>query len=150
MITRRILAAVAAAALVAATLPAPLVGQDGPGLIGGNAKKEAKKPYENYQVRARSIAAGQIVATTHLDAAEADFALRGLTPDRYMVELVNLRNGKVVCTEGPFELTSADPNRTGVVIDCQKVPVAWLLLGAAGAAGITAAVATGDSRSPSS
>jgi hypothetical protein len=105
--------------------------------VSGTAKKEAKRPYTNYVVRARQVDTGQIAASVPLDGA-ANFALTGMTPASYLMELVN-GQGKVVCTAGPFAASAA---LTGVEIDCdkKKPSAAWLLLGAAGAAGITAAV----------
>ena len=113
------------------------------GLISGTAKDEAKKPYTDFSVRARDVQQGQIAATTPLDT-EGAFSLGNLASQKYLVELLN-KDGKVVCTEGPFDLNSL-PNqmKPGVVIDCNKIPVAWWLLGIAGAAGVTAGITTQD------
>ena len=102
----------------------------------GTAKKEAKRPYTNYIVRARQVDTGQIAASVPLDGS-ANFEMTGLTPASYLMELVNAQ-GRVVCTAGPF----AAGGLTGLNIDCdkKKPSAAWLLLAAAGAAGITAAV----------
>ena len=70
----------------------------------------------------------------------------GIDPAKYVVELLN-EDGKVVCTEGPFDLTQ-QPNRPDVVIDCGN-PAAWWLLAAAAAAGITAGVVAAGPASPS-
>jgi alkyl hydroperoxide reductase subunit AhpC len=51
-------------------------------------------------------------------------------------------NNKVACTEGPFDLAK-QPEKLDVKIDCNKVPTARWLLGAAAAAGITASVVSG-------
>jgi hypothetical protein len=111
--------------------------------VTGTAKKEAKRPYTSYIVRARQVDTGQIAASVPLDGS-AGFAFTGMTPASYLMELVN-GQGKVVCTAGPFAATTA---LTGVEIDCdkKKPSAAWLLLAAAGAAGVTAAVlaAPGD------
>ena len=103
----------------------------------GTAKKEAKRPYTNYVVRARQVDTGQIAASVPLDSA-ANFAFTGTTPASYLMELVN-GQGKVVCTAGPYAATNA---LTGINIDCdrKKPSAAWLLLAAAGAAGVTAAI----------
>src|SRR5690606_20458514 len=115
------------------------------GSIAGTARKEAKKPYTDYSVRARHVAQGTIGATVKLDN-DGNFAMASIDPAKYLVELLDPK-GKVVCTEGPFDLSS-QPNRTGVNIECGK-PAAWWLLAAAGAAGITAGVVSGDPASGS-
>ena len=119
-------------------------GSQGSGSISGVAK-DAKKPYPRYSVRARNTAQGQIAATVPLDT-DAKFALNAIDPANYVVELLN-EDGKVVCTEGPFDLTQR-PNRPDVVIDCGN-PAAWWLLAAAAAAGITAGVVAAGPASPS-
>ena len=113
--------------------------------IAGTAKDEAKKPYTDNTVRARNTASGQIAGMTALNA-EGNFSLPDLSSAKYLVELVN-KNGKVLCTEGPFDL-SQQMLKNDVVIDCGKVPAAWWLLGAAAAAGITAGVVAANA-SPS-
>jgi len=104
--------------------------------VTGTAKKEAKRPYSNYVVRARQVDTGQIAASVPLDGS-ANFEFTGMTPASYLMELVNAQ-GRVVCTAGPFAAAAL----TGLEIDCdkKKPSAAWLLLAAAGAAGITAAV----------
>jgi hypothetical protein len=119
----------------------------GAGLLGGTAKHEAKKPYTEYTVRARDVAQGTIAATVPLDT-KGDFTLSGVTTTNYLVELVN-KDGKVVCTEGPYLLTQAAPQKTDVDIKCGVPPAAWLLLGAAAAAGVTAGVVAGGPASAS-
>ena len=105
--------------------------------LAGTAKDEAKKPYTDFSVRARDVSSGQIAGTTTLNQ-DANFTLPDLSSAKYLVELVN-KQGKVVCTEGPFDLTQ-QMLKNDVVIDCGKVPAAWWLLGAAAAAGITAGI----------
>ena len=118
--------------------------RQGSGAISGIAK-DAKKPYPKWSVRARNTVQGQIASTVPLDT-DAKFALVGIDPAKYVVELLN-QDGKVVCTEGPFDLTQ-QPNRPDVVIDCGN-PAAWWLLAAAAAAGITAGVVAAGPASPS-
>lgn len=125
----------------AAGIPAFAAGQQ-TATISGTAKNEAKQPYTDYSVRARNVQQGQIAGTGQLDA-NANFSLANLAPANYVVELLN-RNGKVVCTEGPFNL-SQQLVKDGVNISCNKVPAAWWLVGAAAAAGITAGVITASS-----
>jgi hypothetical protein len=105
--------------------------------IAGTAKDEAKKPYTDNTVRARNSENGQIAGTTPL-GADGNFTLPDLSSAKYIVELLN-KNGKVVCTEGPFDMAQ-QMLKNDVVIDCGKVPAAWWLLGAAAAAGITAGI----------
>ena len=121
------------------------LGAQGP-QISGTAKDEAKKPFTDFSVRARDVMQGQIAGTSPLDTTGA-FMLANLRAAKFLVELVN-KDGKVVCTEGPFDLAS-QAIKDGVVIDCNKVPAAWWLLGAAAAAGITAGVVAGGPASPS-
>lgn len=108
--------------------------------IGGTAKDEAKKPYTDYTVRLRDLVKGSVASVVNLDA-DGSFKLQDLETAKYLVELVD-RNNKVVCTEGPFDLAK-QPEKLDVRIDCNKVPTAWWLLGAAAAAGITAGVVSG-------
>lgn len=133
-------------ALVAAPLNAAGRQDAGPGMLGGTAKDEAKKPYTDYTVRARDVAQGTIAATVPLDS-QARFSLANLTTTNFLVELVN-KDGKVVCTEGPYLLTQAAPNKTDINIACGVPPAAWLLLGAAAAAGVTVGVVQDGPASP--
>ena len=117
--------------------------------IAGTAKDEAKKPYTDYSVRARNAAAGTVTPATPLNA-DGNFSLPDLSSAKYLVELLRTEKDgkiKVVCTEGPFDLTQ-QMLKNDVVIDCGKVPAAWWLLGAAAAAGITAGVVAANA-SPS-
>lgn len=109
--------------------------------LAGTAKDEAKKPFTEYTVRARDVNAGTIGGSTPLDV-QGNFSLLGLTTQNYVVELLS-KDGKVVCTEGPFDL-SRQAIKSDVIVDCGGVPAAWWLVGAAAAAGITAGIiATG-------
>lgn len=118
--------------------------QQGPGAISGTAKKEAKRPFTNYSVRARNVQQGVVATTVQLDA-DGNFSMASIDPANYLVELLDPK-GKVVCTEGPFDLMK-QATKTGVNIECGK-PAAWWLLAAAGAAGITAGVISNDPASP--
>jgi hypothetical protein len=133
--------------VAAMAMPTGLVAASGQqnAAISGTARKEAKKPYTDFSARARNVQDGQIAGTVLLDQ-DANFSLPGLPLATYVVELLNHDN-KVVCTEGPFNLTQ-QPVKNDVNISCNKVPAAWWLLGAAAAAGITAGVVTANS-SPS-
>lgn len=128
-----------APALVTAATQTP-----GNGVISGKAD-EAKKPYTDYKVQLRDIATSQIVATTTLDP-QARFAFNNLAlSKKYLVELYNSPQNKIVCTEGPYALSSTLISKTDVNINCGGNPAAWWLLAAGGAA---AAIALGV-RSPS-
>lgn len=145
MKSHRIVAVAVASALAFGVAQIPLFAQQ-TAVISGTAKDEAKQPYTDYSVRARDTQQGQIAATTALDTTGA-FSLGSLASTKYLVELVN-KDGKVVCTEGPFDL-SYEPMKAGVVVDCNKIPAAWWLLGAAAAAGITVGIAAVGPASPS-
>jgi hypothetical protein len=117
----------------------------GNGVISGKAADEAKKPYSNYKVQLRDVATGQLVTTTALDP-QGQFAFSNLAlAKRYLVELYNTPQNKIVCTEGPYALASTMITKTDVNISCGSNPAAWWLAAAGGAA---AAIALGV-RSPS-
>jgi hypothetical protein len=155
----RTLKAGIALALVSSFLLAPLSAatrQDG--VISGSASAEAKKPYDPYTVRARDVSTNTIAQKTTLDA-NAEFALNGLTPGTFLIELVkdaqpNGDGGKIICTAGPFTLqdTGSQINdlmiKKGANVRCNRPVAAWWLLGAAAAAGITAGVTAGGSDNP--
>ncbi|HTK29883.1 MAG TPA: hypothetical protein VL309_10045 [Vicinamibacterales bacterium] len=138
MKTRQLLALGLAVAFTGATMSATLdaVAQQ-TATLGGTAKKEAKKPYTDYTVRIRNVQQGQVAGTLPLDT-DAKFTVPNLPPAQYVVELLN-HDGKVVCTEGPFDMTH-QLIKDDVDISCNHVPAAWWLVGAAAAAGITAGV----------
>jgi len=129
-----------ATALAAAMAAVPIIAQQAPPsvTISGIAKKEAKKPYTDYTTRARDVQTGVIAGTATNTDPDANFTITGLPPANYVVELLN-KDGKIVCTEGPYNLTQTFV-KNDVDISCNKVPAAWWLLGIAAAAGITAGV----------
>ena len=129
-----------ATALAAAMAAVPIIAQQAPPsvTISGIAKKEAKKPYTDYTTRARDVQTGVIAGTATNADPDANFTITGLPPANYVVELLN-KDGKIVCTEGPYDLTKTFV-KNEVDISCNKVPAAWWLLGVAAAAGITAGV----------
>jgi hypothetical protein len=150
----RTLKAGLALALVGSVLLAPLGAagrQDG--VISGSAAAEAKQPFNQYIIRARDVSNNQIAQSTTLDA-NAEFALNGLTPGSFMVELVkgaapNGQGGKIVCTAGPFTLQDSTSQvndlmiKKGANVQCNRPVAAWWLLGAAAAAGVTAGIVAG-------
>ena len=84
----RTLKAGIALALVSSFLLAPLSAatrQDG--VISGSASAEVKKPYDPYTVRARDVSTNTFAQKTTLDA-NAEFAVNGLTPGTFLIELV--------------------------------------------------------------
>ncbi|HJR59665.1 MAG TPA: hypothetical protein VJ813_09715 [Vicinamibacterales bacterium] len=144
MCSKRLVACIVAAAV--AGIPAAAVhARQGTIIVTGTARKEAKRPYTDNSVRARSVADGTVAMSVPLDAT-AGFTLYELQPGNYLLELVN-REGKVVCTEGPLTFTKATKD---VSINCgrDRRPL-LLLLGAAAAAGITAGIVANDPASPS-
>jgi hypothetical protein len=96
-------------------------------------------------VRARLLSDGTIAMAVPLDAS-AEFVLADIAPGQYLLELVN-GQGKVVCTEGPHAFTKTTAK---VKIDCgrDRTPL-YLLLAAAGAAGLTTGIVANDPASPS-
>ena len=154
---RRFLALSLAGALMAISLPATVAAQTSS--INGTAADEVKAPYSDYFVRARNVQTGEIAGTSQLDSS-GHFSFSGLPPARYIVELVQSSNSKILCTEGPLNLAERNVSPDGQVtlrsvtlnnvrISCNNHKAAWWLLGAAGAAGVTAAVAAAVTASQS-
>ena len=144
-----------ALALVGSLALAPLhaAGQS-KGFLSGDARAEAKQPFSDFSVRARNVTTGAIEATAILDS-QGNFMLDGLTAGKMKVELTKVGNNKVICAEGPFDIkagaASADTafGQSDISIKCNNPAAAWLLLGAAAAAGVTAGVvAGGDTPAP--
>jgi hypothetical protein len=138
MVIRRAVAAALVGMLTAGALPVSAQ-QPVAGSISGKATDEAKKPYTNYAVQLRDAESGQLVNTIPLDT-NGRFAFSNLElQKKFLVELLQVKDKKVVCTEGPFPLFSNAANRSNVNIDCGAAPAAlWLL---AAGAGTVAAVA---------
>jgi hypothetical protein len=145
MRTRQFIATALVASMAVGTSTSLLAGAQGNVTMAGTAKDEAKKPFPDYSARAREVEKGQIVNTTPLDE-KGNFSFANMQPNKYVIELLD-KGGRVVCTEGPFDMTK-QPVKNNIEVDCDKVPVAWWLLGAAAAAGVTAGVVTGDPTSP--
>lgn len=136
---RRILSASLAASLAMGVAPTLLAQQ---GSISGRATSEARRPYTDYNVQLVDTATKQLTGTVPLDD-RGQFAFTGVEGDKqYLVQLFNLKENKIVCTEGPYALIA--PNqliRNDVNINCGKPVALWLLAAAAGVA-TTAAVVT--------
>jgi len=135
---------IVATALAAAIAAVPIMAQQAPPSVSltGNAKKEAKKPYNDFTTRARNVQTGEIAGTATNADPDANFSLTGLPPANYVLELLN-KDGKVVCTEGPYDMTQQF-TKNDIDISCNKVPAAWWLLGVAAAAGLTAGMVIAD------
>src|SRR5262245_34659847 len=110
------------------------------GTISGRATSEARKPYTNYSVRLVDVSNRQITGDVPLDP-QGQFAFTGVQVDKqYLVQLFDVRESKIVCTEGPYPLIAPDQlSRTDVNIKCKK-PVAPIILGAVAAVAATAGV----------
>jgi hypothetical protein len=136
---RRILSASLAASLAMGVAPTLLAQQ---GSISGRATSEARRPYTDYNVQLVDTATKQLTGTVPLDD-RGQFAFTGVEGDKqYLVQLFNLKENKIVCTEGPYALIA--PNqliKNDVNINCGKPVALWLLAAAAGVA-TTAAVVT--------
>ena len=138
MRTRRVVAFMLTAILAVGVSPA--MAQQTAGIIAGRATDEAKQPYTDFAVQLRDVQTGQVVGTQPLNA-QGQFSFSGVEMTRrYLVELFNTRENRVVCTEGPFVLSTPQvPSKTDVNIDCGRTPVAlWLLAAGAGAAAVIA------------
>ena len=145
MATRRILALALVAGLsMGSWLGTRVSGQEN-GAIGGKATSEAKRPYSDYQVLLRDPSTGQVVRVVPL-GTEAQFSFSGVTLSRrLLVELLNTKTNRIVCTEGPYTLTTAAPVRNDVNINCGSTPAAWwlMLAGAGAVSGIALLEASG-------
>ena len=111
----------------------PAFAQQGAGSIGGKATDEAKAPFNRYTVQLRDAASGQVAAVEPLNP-QGQFSFSNVEmARRYLVELV--QGNRVLCTEGPFTLSAANPSRNNVVIECgRKQASQWLLAAGAGTA----------------
>jgi len=134
---RRLIAGVLSAVLIAGGATTLAQQPAGAGLISGTAAGEAKPPFEQYRVQVRSVATGAVVSTQPLSPT-ATFSIPNVpfgVP--HVVELVNVATNSIVCTEGPYLLNTATPNRVGVRISCNS-SASYLLLAAAGLPAIVA------------
>jgi hypothetical protein len=144
MSIRRTLAWTLVLAMAVTSLPGSVLSavQNNTGTISGKATSEAKKPYTDYSVQLFDVVSSAVAGTVPLDT-DGHFKFNNVAlSTRLQVQLV--KQGKVVCTEGPYMLSQTTLSRTDVNINCGGKPAA-LLLAAGGAA---AAIAIGV-RSPS-
>jgi hypothetical protein len=139
------LLAVTLASFMAAGMTPALAAQSG--VIAGTASDEAKKPYTNYDVQLRDITTGQVVGTSQInDKGQFTFDSVQMS-QKMLVELVNLKDKKIVCTEGPYVLSTSMASKTDVNIECGKTPTSlWLLAAGAGTAAAIAVGAASGSR----
>ena len=142
---QRIVAIVLVAVIGLGAVPA--LAQQTAGTIAGKATDEARQPYADYAVQLRDVASGQVVNTLPLNV-QGLFSFTGVAlANRYLVELVQVKEKKIVCTEGPYSLTTSMTSKTDVNISCGKVPAAlWLLAAGAGAAAAVAVATRSTSR----
>lgn len=123
------------------------------------------QPLPRASVQIRNLKTGMRVNSTVSDA-DGDFAFPGLPPDAYIIEVLD-STGKVLGMSAPFTLGSAPTVNVSVVAVAHGLasennsggggfslfglgPASSLaVLGAAGAAGVTAVVATRQNASPS-
>lgn len=125
----------------------PLAAQQPPqpaaatGSIAGRATDEARRPYTNYVVQLRDAETGQIVSTVPLDT-QGRYQFASVPLQRhFLVELYNVRDREMICTEGPQTLTQDVAQRNDLNVDCGATPAAlWLLTAAAGAVAATGIV----------
>jgi hypothetical protein len=146
MTLRRALGAVLAATI--ALSPSMSLAQQGNGLIAGKATDEVRPPYSDYSVVIRNATTGQPAGTRALDS-EGRFSIPDLPLNqRYLVELVHVKQNRVVCTEGPFGLVAGGlTTKTDVNIDCGKSPaLLWLLVAGAGTAALLGTTQASPSR----
>lgn len=121
--------------------------QPAPGILGGKATDEAREPYTDYAVQLRDVTTGQVVQTQTL-SAQGLFSFKAVSLAKpYLVELFQQKERRVICTEGPYTLTTQAPTKADVTINCGKAPAAlWLLLAGAGAAAAVAVATRSVSR----
>ena len=146
MRTQRFVASVLVMAMAFGSLSAT-ARQSQNGVLAGKATDEAKQPYSNYAIQLRDVGTGQVVSTKALDN-QGTFSFGDLTLARaYLVELVQIKEKRIVCTEGPFTLTQTVGSKLDVNVSCGKVPAAiWLIAAGAGAAAAIAIATRSNSR----
>jgi len=106
------------------------------GVIAGKASDEAKKPYSDYTVQLRDVSTGQRASAVPL-GVDGRFSFTGVTLTRkYLVELYQVKQNKIVCTAGPYALSAPSViSKTDVNINCGTNPaVYWLVVAGAGTA----------------
>ena len=150
--------------LIAAGLPVPAAaGQSPASSLKGYAYTTDLKPLPNVRVQLRDLQTASMVQST-TSGVNGEYAFNILEPGVYIVELVN-SEGRILGMSAPFRMDPGVTHTMSVVMVGQGAaatggnsglslfgmgPTATLaVLGAAGAAGVTAVVTTRQDASPS-
>jgi hypothetical protein len=161
---RKFLSMMVVMAVTTAGVPfsALAAGEDSVSVVG-SVYRTNMQPIAKAEVQIRDMKTGYRVSSTFSDAA-GSYSFKTVRPGTYVVEIVD-RTGKVIGMSAPFALGSAPTVNVSVVAVAEGAaasgssagfsllglgPVTSLaVIGAAGAAGMTAVVATRPDASPS-
>jgi hypothetical protein len=138
--------------------------QDAPqtGSVTGQVRMTDSQPLTTGTVRMRQLESGDVVASTN-SGRSGEFSFSGLTPGNYVIDVIDA-NGKVVGMSAPLALSPGAAPSVSIVAVAGGVlagsgggvslfglgPVTSIaVLGAAGAAAVTAVVSTRPDASPS-
>ena len=133
--------------------------------VSGNALRTDFKPLPGSTVRLRQFDSNGAVVGSVTSGPSGEFAFSGVHPGNYLIELVDF-NGKLVGMAPPFVVAGEGPVAVSVIASGLGVTAAsaagggfslfglgpttsLAVLGAAGAAAVTAVVATQSDASPS-
>lgn len=161
---RRFLSIVLVTAVAALGAPVGLLAADSTsGSLTGTAFTVNLKPLPNATVQIRNFQTGNRVSSAISDQ-DGTFSFSGLEPGTYLVEIVDV-SGRVIGMTAPFPIAVGPNSNVSVVATADGLatlsqgggfsllglgPVTSLaVLGAAGAAAVTAVVATRPDASPS-
>jgi hypothetical protein len=135
-------------ALTITCLPSASLAQQATGVISGKASNQFKPRFTDYTVQVRNAVTGESVSTKPL-SADGKFAFNGLPLNQnYLVEILLTKDNRLICTEGPYALTTNHiPQRTDVTIGCGTSPaILWLLVAAGGTASAVGMATASGSR----
>jgi hypothetical protein len=131
---RQISAVALSAALVVGPFALHVFAQQ-PGALAGRSRSY-RDQNAVYEVRIQNVETNQVVGAMTL-AQDRRFSFTGLAlPGTFLVVLYDVARDRVVCTEGPYELTSdslAAAQKTDIVISCGTPAAALWLAALAGA-----------------
>ena len=162
---RRFLSIVLVTAVTALGVPVGLLAADSTSVsLNGTAFTVNLKPLPNATVQIRNFQTGSRVSSAISDQ-DGTFSFSGLEPGTYIIEIVDV-SGRVIGMTAPFTLGSGHNSNVSVVATAEGAastssqgggfslfglgPVtSRAVLGAAGAAAVTAVVATRPDASPS-